>query len=154
MGRPSQLTNPITLFAVSLVPVVRGTGYLIADLKPSWPISMVDVGPAIPYLPLWLVGAAWVVLGVYMVSSLWVWRWFRTAAAMAVGAYVTWAILYVVDLLLSPDVVSVTSLAGYIAMVPTIITLVGIEMDRHSVRNMNPAAQDQAINGLPPLEKG
>lgn len=153
MGRPSQLDNPIALSAMSVVPIVRGTGYLIADLKPSWTISMANVGPDIPYLPLWLVGSAWVALGVFLVSTLWVWRWFRTAAALAVGAYITWAIIYVVDLFLSPDIVSITSLAGYIAMVPIIITLVGFEMDRYSVRDMDPAAQDRAINRVPPLDR-
>jgi len=73
-----------------------------------------------------------------MFSTLWFWRGFKLSTAMAVGAYVTWSILYVVDLFLSPDVVSITSLAGYVAMVPAIITLVGIEIDRDSQRVMDP----------------
>lgn len=154
MGKPSQLTNPVALLAVSLVPVVRGACYLIADLLPDWSISRTDVGPSLPYLPLWAVGIAWLALGLFMVSTLWVWRWFRASAALAVGGYLTWAVLYGVDLVVAPDVMSITSLAGYLAMVPTIITLVGIELDRDSVRYMDPAVHDRVISGVPPIERG
>lgn len=154
MGRPSQLTNPVTLFAMSMVPMVRGAGYVITDLFPSWPIAVADTGPAIPYLPLWLVGVAWLGMGLFLVISLWVWQWLRAAAALAVGGYLTWALLYMLDLFLGPDVVSITSLAGYLATVPVIITLVGIELDRDSVRHMDPAVQDRVISGVPPLKRG
>lgn len=126
-----------------MVPMVRGFGYIVDDLRPDWPVAVMDVGPSIPYLPLWAVGLAWAVLGVFMLSTLWFWRGFKLATALAVGAYVTWSILYVVDLFLSPDVVSITSLAGYMAMVPAIITLVGIEIDRDSERVMDPTVPTQ-----------
>lgn len=153
MGHPSQLVNPVTLTLISAVPMVRGLGYIIVDLFPSWPISVESVGPSIPYLPLWLVGVMWMFLGLSMFASLWMWRLFKLSTALCVGMYITWSILYVMDLFLSPDVVSITSLASYIAMVPTIITLVGIEIDRESVRDLevsvtDPASGAESVRGV------
>lgn len=149
MGRPWHLVNPVALSAVALVPVVRGAGYLIADLAPRWGIAA-EVGPTIPALPLWVVGLVWIFLGVFMVSALWKWAWFKTASALAVGAYITWAILYAADLFLSPDIISITALASFVSMVPVIITLTGVELDRDWLREKDVQGDTVILAALPP----
>ena len=142
MGRPSQLANPVTIAAMGAVPVVRGLGYIIADLMPNRPFTGGDVGPYITFFPLWTMGVMWICIGLAMWASMWVWSWFKRTAALAVGAYITWSILYVMDLLVSPTIMTMTSLAGYLCSIAVIITLVGIELDRDYYREANKTDPD------------
>ena len=137
MGRPSQLDNPITIAAVGAVSVVRGLGYIVADVFPNRPFTGGDVGPYITVFPLWTMGVMWLCIGLAMWASMWVWSWFKGAAALAVGGYATWSILYVMELLVSPTVMTMSSLAVYLCSIVVIITLVGIELDRDYYREAN-----------------
>lgn len=98
MGRPRNLNNPVALLALAGVSVARGVsyigGYMFAELVPP---ALRYVGPSIPAVPVVIVGLVWVGIGLFLVASMFKWAWFRTAAAITGGAYITWAIVYLGD---------------------------------------------------------
>lgn len=127
MSRPQDLHNPIALSSIGGVAVVRGCVYIAHHFPlPDW--LGAEVGPGIPFLPLWVVGLMWVVTGLFLFASLWVWRWFRSAIALITGMYTAWAIIHVTDLFISPDLASIVSLSIYASLIPVTITLGQMEI--------------------------
>ena len=136
MGRTPSLANPIAMTAVGVVPIVRGVGYVIVECFPDWSISVGGVGPSLPFFPLTLMGIAWITLGVLWFIAMWKCALIKLVAALTMGGYATWTIIYAVDLMVAPDIISLTSLAGYIAMIPLIATLAEAEMDQQARRSL------------------
>lgn len=133
MGDPRRLANPIALSSLGGLAIVRGATYLAAEIE-DYPWVPADLGPALPLVPVWVPGVAWVFVGVFLHVAMFRWRWFRTAVALLTGAYITWAILFFSDIFISPDLVSIVLLATYVALVPVTITLGSIELDRDTTR--------------------
>lgn len=123
------LRNPIALISVGTVGVVRGGVYLASHFpNPEW--LGAEVGPSIPLFPLWTAGAAWLFAGLFLLVALVIPAWFKSAIALMVGLYVTWSIIYLTDLFLTPDLSSMVSLAIYLALVPVVLTLGQVEIDK------------------------
>lgn len=136
MGDPRRLANPIALSSLGGLAIVRGAAYLVAEAE-AQPWVPADLGPALPLVPMWVPGVAWVFLGVFLHVAMFRWRWFRTAVALLTGAYITWSILFFSDIFISPDLVSIIRLSSYVALVPVTITLGSIELDRDTTREVD-----------------
>lgn len=143
MGRPRCMANPVAMATVGAVPIVRGLGYIIAECFPHWSISTDGVGPSFPFFSLTLMGLAWIALGVAWIVAMWNWPMLKIVAALAMGAYATWTVIYAVDLMVAPDIISLTGLAGYVAMIPIIATLAEAEMDNQARRILGLETHDR-----------
>ena len=124
MGRPLDLRNPISIGAVSLISVARGVSYLGAYYSAdNSPYILRDVGPSLPFVPVVVVGVVWVVLGLFLVASMFRWRWFRIAAGVTGGAYATWAVVYLGDMVAQFRWQSILSVTIYVGLFIITLTL-------------------------------
>lgn len=131
MADPRNLCNPLSLGAVAGLAIVRGATYLAQDWGlVDW--SSAPIGPSLPLVPMDAVGLAWLAGGLFLHAGMFYWRWFRPAVAILTALYLTWSILYITDLFISPDLPSLVGLAGYMAMVPVTITLGVIELENNA----------------------
>lgn len=124
MGAPWRLLNPVSVGSLAGVSLVRGGVYLASQ----WvDMSGADVGPVFPYFPVPAWGVGWVLTGLFLLASMWRWKWFRWAISLQAAVYFTWTLLSILDLMLTPDWVSLMSIAVYGALVPITLTLARIE---------------------------
>lgn len=93
------------------------------------PPPLSEVGPTFDFVPVAVLGAIWLVGGIFMhVAMVW-WEFIKPAAALLTSLYLYQAIVYVADIATAPSVADVVSLAAYIAFIPIVITLASIEID-------------------------
>lgn len=122
MGNPLHLKNPVALGLVSLVSIGRGVSYLGVSLFPDL-VPGDSPGPSLPGVPLEAVGAAWVLTGLFLLASMFKWSWFRTAAAVTGGAYLTWCGVFLVDAVVHFTWAAIVSPLVYLALFACILTL-------------------------------
>lgn len=121
------LHNPVSLFGVGALAVVRGVAY-IATGTDLLPLNGYNNAPSLPGLGVVAVGALWVAVGVFLWVGMVVRRMFISSVALMVGMYATQVVVHAVDLFAAPDWDSVVGLAVYALMVPVTITLAAIEV--------------------------
>lgn len=127
MGSPRRMVNPISISSLAGVSIIRGGAYIVS----AWVmLAGTEVGPVFPLFPVPVMGAVWVMTGLFLLTSMWRWRWFRWAISLQTAMYATWFLVSIVDLMVTPDWVSVISVAMYGALVPITLTLAGIETTR------------------------
>lgn len=138
MGSPRRMINPVSIAAVAGVSLVRGGSYIAS----GWiELAGTDVGPVFPYFPTAAMGAVWLFTGLFLLASMWKWSWFRLAISLQAGMYATWFLVSIMDIIMTPDWVSVISAAMYGALVPIAITLAGIETTREVTADRDSAPE-------------
>lgn len=137
MGSPIRLRNPIALTALSAVAIVRGVGYLTPHapftLPPGTPP---DPGPSLPGLPVTVAGVVWVIMGLFLLASLFRWRWFPLAAGLTAGAYATWTVVYALDAVVSGNLLGLVSAAVYICLGVCTLTLAQEEVQKPTSKHL------------------
>lgn len=124
MGSPRRMVNPISIASLGLVSAIRGGVYIAT----AWvTLSGADVGPVFPFFPTPAMGVVWLLTGLFVLASMWRWKWFRLAMSLQAAMYFTWALTSIMDLMVTPDWVSIISMAVYGALVPISVTLARIE---------------------------
>lgn len=88
-----------------------------------------DPGPTLPGMPVPLVGAVWILIGVFFLVSVVYWRLFTVGASIMGGAYLTWAVVYTADSFVDFAWGNITSVALYIFLFLVTLTLAQREMD-------------------------
>ena len=121
------LHNPVSLFGVGALAVVRGIAYIATGTGLA-PLNGYNNAPSLPGLGVVAAGALWVAVGVFLWAGMIVRRMFITSVALMVGMYATWVVVHAVDLFTAPDWDSIVGLAVYSLMVPMTITLAAIEV--------------------------
>ncbi|QGJ94153.1 membrane protein [Corynebacterium phage EmiRose] len=124
---PLRLHNPMALTALALVAAARGGGYLLTPLAPKW-LDSTTAGPGIPWLPVWVAGAVWLAAGGVLLMALFKRSLLTLSLSLLCGLYLTWAIIYISDIFVTPDTASIISLVSYVAMIPIILTLGQVEI--------------------------
>ncbi len=131
MARPisniRSLHNPLSLSGVGGLAVVRGLAFISTGTG-VLPLNGYNNAPALPGVGIALMGAVWVLAGVFMWVSLAVRRLFIVASALMVGMYATWVVVHTIDLFTAPDWDSILGLSIYALMVPVTVTLAAIEV--------------------------
>lgn len=124
MGNPRNLRNPVSIAAVATISVARGVSYLGSHFSADdTPHVFRDVGPSLPFIPVVVVGVAWVAVGLFLGASMFRWRWFRVAASVTGGAYWTWAVVYAGDMVANFRWQSILSVAIYVGLFILTLTL-------------------------------
>lgn len=145
MSSPLRLRNPLAIASLAGVAVARGAAYLLAYIDlPEW--LGTDLGPNVPLFPLWVAGSAWVLAGVLVHVALFVPRLFRISIAFMTGLYTAWALVYVADMLIQPDLNNLVGLAIYVALVPITITLGQEEIYARFTCELRKSAQHEGTN--------
>ena len=121
------LHNPVSLFGVGALAVVRGIAYIATGTGLA-PLNGYNNAPSLPGLGVVTIGALWVAVGVFLWVGMVARRMFTTSVALMVGMYATWVVVHTVDTFTMPDWDSVVGLAVYALMVPVTITLAAIEV--------------------------
>lgn len=130
MGSPRRMVNPLSIASLAGVSLIRGGVYVGS----GWiTLAGTDVGPIFPFFPTAVMGVVWLLTGLFLLASMWRWRWFRLAISLQAAMYATWFLVSIMDILITPDWVSVISMAVYGALVPITLTLAGIETTRPAV---------------------
>lgn len=137
MGAPMRSRNPISLTTLAAVAIVRGVGYLTPyapfTLPPGTPT---DPGPSLPGLPVGVAGVVWLIVGLFLLASLFRWRWFRMAAGLTAGAYATWTVVYVLDVMVTGNLLGLVSAAVYICLGVCTLTLAQEEVQKPTSKHL------------------
>ena len=121
------LHNPLSLSGVGGLAVVRGLAFISTGTE-VLPLNGYNNVPTLPGGGIVLMGAVWLLAGVFMWVGMAVRRLFTAAAALMVGMYATWVVVHTVDLFTAPDWDSILGLSVYALMIPVTVTLAAIEV--------------------------
>jgi len=121
------LHNPLSLSGVGGLAVVRGLAFVSTGTE-VLPLNGYNNAPTLPGVGIVLMGAVWILAGVFMWVGMAVRRLFIAAAALMVGMYATWVVVHTIDLFTAPDWDSILGLSVYALMVPVTVTLAAIEV--------------------------
>lgn len=127
----SRLNNPVTLVtlvALAVMALARGLSY-VGPYLTAGERTPADPGPSLPGLPVFLVGIIWGLIGLGFLVSIVFWRWFTIAASVMGGAYLTWAVVFLADLITDFEWGNVLSISVYITAFLFVLTLSRYELE-------------------------